>query len=142
MVSQDGEPLGRVSEVVVSPDEPYPLVRALQVRTEDGALFLPAEDISAIEDGKTLRLDRPLSTIRAYMPQPHDFSLVRDVLDKQIVDVHDYRVVRVNDIRLASVPDKKTLALLGVDIGVRRPDAPDGARKRRAQRAALVRQSR
>ncbi len=118
VISESGEQIGRVSEVVVSPDDPYPLVCALQVRTEDGALFLPADALSIVDDGKTLRLDRPLSTIRAYMPQPQDFSLVRDVLDKQIVDVHDYRVVRVNDIRLARVPDKKTLALLGVDIGV------------------------
>ncbi|HEX5322571.1 MAG TPA: CBS domain-containing protein, partial [Capsulimonadaceae bacterium] len=68
---------------------------------------------------KAYTLTGPLSSIQPYMPQEHDFSLVRDVLDKQIVDVHDYRVVRVNDIRLAPMQQGQQLVLVGVDIGLR-----------------------
>ena len=104
--------------MIVSAAEPYPLARAVQVRTEDGALFLPWSELKPSPDGRALQVRSKLSDVQTYMPQPSDFSLVRDVLDKQIVDVHEYRVVRVNDIRLAEIPGTGELALLGVDIGL------------------------
>jgi magnesium transporter len=118
VLDAQGEQLGRISEMIAGASEPYPLVRAVQVRTEDGALFLPYTELTPKNDGRAFQLRSDLSTIQPYMPQPNDFSLVRDVLDKQIVDVHDYRVVRVNDIRLAEIPGTAELALLGVDIGL------------------------
>ncbi len=118
VVNAAGELLGRISEVIVSPAEPYPIVAAIQVRTEDGALFLPYSELSMDSSDRSFKLRDSLAKVRPYMPQPEDFSLCRDVLDKQIVDVHDYRVVRVNDIRLVALPGKNQLALLGVDIGL------------------------
>ncbi len=114
----DGERFGRLTEVVVTPGEPLPLVAAYQVKTEDGAFFVPWDGLSVSSDGREFRLSRPITQIPPYQIHPQDFSLVRDVLDKQIVDVHDYRVVRVNDIRLQSLPTGR-LALIGVDPGVR-----------------------
>ena len=114
----DGERFGRLSEVVVSPGDPLPLVAAYQVKTEDGALFVPWDGLAASADGREFRLSRPVTDIQPYQIHAQDFSLVRDVLDKQIVDVHDYRVVRVNDIRLEKLPNGR-LALVGVDPGVR-----------------------
>lgn len=119
VLDESGERIATVTEVIISPHEPLPLVVALQVKTEDGALFLPYSALEMAPDHKAYSLTRPLSDIRPYMPQPHDFSLVRDVLDKQIVDVHDYRVVRVNDIRLAPTRQGKELVLVGVDTGLR-----------------------
>jgi magnesium transporter len=115
----DGERFGRIAEVVVTPGEPLPTVAAYQVKTTDGAVFLPAEafPISGGE-AREYTLKRPVTEIPPYHIQANDFSLVRDVLDKQIVDVEDYRVVRVNDIRLERVPGGN-LALFGVDAGVR-----------------------
>src|SRR5579863_9003081 len=100
VLDQDGERIASVSEVIITPHEPLPIVVAFQVRTEDGSFFLPVSSLKLSEDHKSYVLAGPMSSVQPYMPQPHDFSLVRDVLDKQIVDVHDYRVVRVNDIRL------------------------------------------
>ena len=114
----DGERFGKLTEVVVTPGEPLPLVAAYQVKTEDGALFVPWDGLSASSDGREFRLSRPVTQIQPYQIHAQDFSLVRDVLDKQIVDVHDYRVVRVNDIRLEKLPNGR-LALIGVDPGVR-----------------------
>ena len=114
----DGERFGRLTEVVVSPAEPLPLVAAYQVKTEDGAFFVPWDGLAVSSEGREFRLSRPVAQIPPYQIHPQDFSLVRDVLDKQIVDVHDYRVVRVNDIRLQKLPSGR-LALIGVDPGVR-----------------------
>lgn len=119
VLDQRGERIATVSEVIISPHDPLPLVSAFQVKTEDGSFFLPYSALTPSEDHKEYLLTGPLSDVQPYMPQPHDFSLVRDVLDKQIVDVHDYRVVRVNDIRLAPTHHGQELVLVGVDIGLR-----------------------
>ncbi len=113
-----GERFGRVAEVVVAPAEPLPLVAAYQVKTEDGAVFVPWDALQMRPDSREFALARPVSQIQPYQIAEHDFSLARDVLDKQIVDVHDYRVVRVNDVRLEALPNGR-LALVGVDPGVR-----------------------
>jgi magnesium transporter len=115
----EGERIATVSEAVVSPSKPVPIVAAFHVKTEDGALFLPFSSLEAGSDHRSFRLRTPLSAVLQYMPQPNDFSLVRDVLDKQIVDVHDFRVVRVNDIRLAPVDGGTKLCVVGVDTGLR-----------------------
>ena len=118
VLDEKGERFGKLAEVVVTPAEPLPVVAAYQVRTEDGAVFVPADALDVKHDAREFALKRPVPQIPPYHIQEHDFSLVRDVLDKQIVDVHDYRVVRVNDIRLEPMRDGR-LALLGVDPGVR-----------------------
>lgn len=118
VVDAAGERFGKVAELVVSPGEPLPTVAACQVKTEDGALFVPWEAMDARPDAREFSLRRAVTQIQPYRIEEHDFSLVRDVLDKQIVDVHDYRVVRVNDIRLEPLKDGR-LALVGVDPGVR-----------------------
>ena len=118
VVDSEGERFGKLVEVVITPAEPLPLVAAYQVRTEDGALFVPYDALTLNPDAREFSLNRPVPDIRPYQIQSQDFSLVRDVLDKQIVDVHDYRVVRVNDIRLEKLADGR-LALIGVDPGVR-----------------------
>ncbi len=118
VVDTAGERFGKLAEVVVTPGEPVPLVAAYQVKTEDGALFVPWDGLDVHADSREFSLRRSVTEIRPYQIQALDFSLVRDVLDKQIVDVHDYRVVRVNDIRLQMLPSGQ-LALLGVDPGVK-----------------------
>jgi magnesium transporter len=113
-----GERFGKITEVVCSPAEPLPVVSAYQIRTEDSGTFLPANSVAVSEDVRDFRLVSPITQIQPYRIEEHDFSLARDVLDKQIVDVHDVRVVRVNDIRLDRLTDGR-LALMGVDPGVR-----------------------
>jgi len=118
VMDMDGEHFGKVAEVVVAPADPFPLVAAYQVKTEDGAMFLPWDALPLRADTRELALTRPVLQIPPYQIAEHDFSLARDVLDKQIVDVHDYRVVRVNDVRLEELPSGR-LALMGVDPGLR-----------------------
>jgi CBS domain-containing protein len=113
----DGERLGRVAEVVVSPTEPLPTVSAYQVRTGDGALFVPAAYLPVTDDAREYTLTKPITDVPPYQIRAEDFSLVRDVQDRQIVDVHDFRVVRVNDIALEPLPEGP-VALYGVDAGV------------------------
>ena len=118
----DGERFGKIAEVIVAPADPLPVVAAYQVKTGDGALFIPADALPLSGDagakGAAYTLRRPITDIAPYQIAAQDFSLVRDVLDKQIVDVHDYRVVRVNDVRLDPLQGG-AVVLAGVDAGVR-----------------------
>lgn len=118
VVDPEGERFGKLAEVIVGPGDPLPIVSAYQIKTEDGAVFIPADMLRVGPDMREFQLVRPYAQINPYKIDVHDFSLVRDVLDKQIVDVHDYRVVRVSDIRLQPLADGR-IALLGVDPGVR-----------------------
>lgn len=115
---EGGERFGKVAEVVVAPADPLPLVAAYQVKTEDGAVFVPWDALHVLSGSREFALARPILQIQPYQIAEQDFSLARDVLDKQIVDVHDYRVVRVNDVRLQAMPGGR-LALMGVDPGAR-----------------------
>ena len=118
VVDPQGERFGRVAEVIVSPGDPLPVVSAYQIKTEDGAVFVPAAMLKTGTDMRDFELRRSYAQITPYKIEEQDFSLVRDVLDKQIVDVHDFRVVRVSDIRLQPLGDGR-IVLLGVDPGVR-----------------------
>jgi CBS domain-containing protein len=117
VVDHKGERFGKLAELIVSPSEPLPFVSAYQVKTEDGAVHIPSENLPVGADLREFQLNRPITQIQPYRIDEHDFSLVRDVLDKQIVDVHDYRVVRVNDIGLERLADGR-LVILGVDAGI------------------------
>lgn len=117
VVHPDGEKLGKIIEVVVTADDPLPTISAFQIKTEDGGVFLPASSINTDFDTRECVLKAPFTRIPPYQIHDNDFSLVRDVLDRQIVDVHDYRVVRVNDIVLDERPDGR-IALAGVDAGM------------------------
>jgi len=116
VLSQSGEPFGKLIEVIVTPGEPLSVVAAFQVKTGDGAMFIPAEALDLARGARELPLNRPVIQVQPYQIREQDFSLVRDVLDKQIVDVHDYRIVRVNDVRLEPLRDGR-LAVMGVDPG-------------------------
>ena len=104
-------------ELVVTPGDTLPTVSAYQIKTEDGAVFIPASSIDIGFESRDLTLKSPFTKIPPYPIAEGDFSLVRDVLDRQIVDIHDYRVVRVNDILLDALQDGR-LALVGVDAGI------------------------
>jgi magnesium transporter len=60
-------------------------------------------------------LSRRLKDIVPFQPESQDLYLVRDILDKQIIDTDGLRVVRVNDLDLARVGAQFYVA--NVDVG-------------------------
>jgi magnesium transporter len=79
-----------------------------------GPLLIPMADVVALL-APVVVLNKPLQEIKPYTPADHDLYLVRDVLDKQIIDTDGVRVVRVNDLELARVNGDFYVA--NVDIG-------------------------
>jgi len=105
------EPVGRISDVIVRPSDPLPIVIAIAVSSKQGDKFIPWRQVR--EEVNRISLLVRKDGIVKYNPRKEDIPLRKSVLDRQIVDVHDYKLVRVNDVRFVETPGQ--VRLLGVD---------------------------
>lgn len=111
----DSAQLGRVVDFLVkNPDETFPKIDGLVLKTPSGRSFAPAETVIDMDDDGVVRLSRVPS---AGPPAEGDaLYLISDLLDKQIVDVDGRKVVRINDIEIANTGG--TLRVIAADVGV------------------------
>ena len=116
VVDVDGEPVGKVREILarIGKDIPYPKVVALEVRQRDEVLRVKIADVRVLV-APVVSLNQSRAAIELYENQHGDLFLVRDILDKQIIDTNGVRVVRVNDLELLSLEGGFFVA--NVDIG-------------------------
>ncbi len=112
----DGTKIGVLKDLVARSikEFPHPVVVAIVVHGEAGDRTLPYSDLAALLSA-AIPLKRASADIPAYEFHDDDIRLVRDVLDKQILDTDDARVVRVNDIELVRV--NGDVIVSNVDIG-------------------------
>src|SRR5438132_6425671 len=115
----EGRRLGVLRDISVSLNETFPVVTALVVRSPLGNsqndMIIPWYQVNSLEEPQ-IHLVVKQPQIASYTPQSDALLLVRDILDKQIVDTQGFRVVKVNDLKLAKI--KKTARLVGVDISL------------------------
>jgi CBS domain-containing protein/sporulation protein YlmC with PRC-barrel domain len=113
----DGEKIGQLEDVIAAKrgDLPHPVLVAIVVRCLRKQLIIPLTNITALA-APIILLNRVLSDVSPYEPGERDLYLVRDVLDKQIIDTDGMRVVRVNDLELARVNGNYYIA--NADIGI------------------------
>jgi len=111
-----GEKVGKLADVIVSADTPYPIVKALTVRMSDKrTLNVPWTQVEGLGGQIPLKVGR--DEIEPYEVQEHEVHLVEDVLDRQVIDVRGKKLRRVNDLQLSTT--NGSYRLIGVDIGVR-----------------------
>lgn len=110
-----GEVAGRVFDAMVVRGDPLPTISAVLVRHRGQAYRIAWADFT-IFNRRILAVNRESSALDAYEPND-DLLLVRDILDKQIVDVNGVKVVRVNDVRLEGHNGDAVLS--AVDVGLR-----------------------
>ena len=98
----DGYRIGRLKDLLaVRKDEnSIPYLAAIVVKRGSTTLYIPFDDVAALIS-LAIPLKKKRSEIVPYEPGEFDLYLVRDVLDKQIIDTDGVRVVRVNDLQLA-----------------------------------------
>jgi len=111
----EGERIGTLQDLVASvqADKPHPEVVAVAVKRGGSTLMIPFCELAVLV-APAVPLTHRREELATYKPREQDLYLVRDVLDKQIIDTNDVRVVRVNDIELARVKDRYYVA--NVDI--------------------------
>ncbi len=115
VLSPTGDKVGKLKDVIVSSDHSYPIIKALKVNTTGKkAINISWRYIGNL--GKEIKLKFPLDEIQEYKIQKHDILLLKDVMDRQVVDIEDKKIRRVNDIKIS--PTNGHYHVIGVDIGV------------------------
>jgi len=111
---RDGEPIGKVADLIVAVGDRYPPVTGIVVETNRRRIFLPWSSVASL-DMSGARLGTQTIDIDKFRQRPNEILLAKDLMDKQIVDIDGRKVVRVNDLRLDEIEGK--LHLVAVDVG-------------------------
>lgn len=111
-----GDDLGRVKDFIVVKGDPLPHVSALILEKRKTFYKIIWEHIGIFN--KRIISSRIYALkIRPYEYSEDDLLIVRDILDKQIVDANGAKVVRVNDVKLEGI--NNSVCLTAVDVGMR-----------------------
>ncbi|MEW6163045.1 MAG: CBS domain-containing protein [Nitrospirota bacterium] len=111
-----GDELGRVKDLVIVKGEPLPKVSSLIIERKKRLFNLPWANLS-IFNKRIISASVYSEALQPYELNEEDLLLVRDILDKQIVDVNGAKVVRVNDVKLEGLDTEAVL--IAVDVGMR-----------------------
>jgi CBS domain-containing protein/sporulation protein YlmC with PRC-barrel domain len=111
-----GDELGRVKDFIVVKGEPLPKISSIIIEKKKGLLNLPWTVLN-IFNKRIISANVYGETLQPYELAEKDLLLVRDILDKQIVDVNGVKVVRVNDVKLEGYDTEAVL--IAVDVGMR-----------------------
>jgi magnesium transporter len=107
----DGEVIGSLSEVLAQKigDVPHPKIVAIEAKKGSQAILIPFGEVAALV-APAIALNKRKKDIYPYQPDVNDLYLIRDVLDKQIIDTNGVRVVRVNDLEITRVENEFFIA--------------------------------
>ena len=111
-----GEDLGRVKDLVIVKGDPLPKVSALIIERKKKLFHLPWHDLN-IFNKKIISSKTYADNLQPYEMEENDLLILRDILDKQIVDANGAKVVRVNDIKLEGYNNEALL--IAIDVGMR-----------------------
>ncbi len=114
-----GDPLrssaGKVVDFFVGkPDDMFPRIDGIVVRTRAGTRSAPIGDVLDVDDDGALVLQS--APVAVPIADADALYLIKDLFDKQIVDVDGRKVVRINDLEVANTGG--TLRVVAADIGV------------------------
>lgn len=110
VLTEDGILIGKLEDLIFLASE-NPIVTKIVIRDkEKQRLIISTDYLKKIN--KNLTIEKQF--LVAYLEE-NELYLVKNLLDKQIIDLKGNKVVRVNDVALQ---DKDGLSIAGVDIGV------------------------
>ncbi len=113
-----GQIIGKLNDLILDFSQEKPTVVYIQITNWKKSFYLSADALDIFKDEREkyhIKINSESLTIK--FPGEDDIFLVRDFLDKQIVDINGKKVERVNDVRLGNINSK--WQLVAVDIGTR-----------------------
>ena len=117
VTSQNGDVLGRVSDIVVRWDSgDYPKIFGLIIRIGLRRSFMPISHVADISS-KGVTLNSTKLDLRDFVRREGEFLADEDMLDHQLLDIDGARVVRASDLYLTLTG--KTWYLVAVDVSFR-----------------------
>ena len=118
LTDRSGEPLGRLSDVIVRlRGHDYPVVTALVATVGGREVFVPIEQVASLE-GDVLKLTSAKIDLRRFERREGEVLLRADILGHRLIDVESAHLVRAADLELARRDGE--WVLVGVDMR-RRP---------------------
>jgi flagellar motility protein MotE (MotC chaperone)/sporulation protein YlmC with PRC-barrel domain len=115
VLDRTGDDVGRVSDVLISLGEIFPRVCAVEIKRDKQTRLISKEDVDYFSK-RVITLKIAGDKIVLYQPSSRDLFLVKDLLDRQIIDIYGAKVVRVNDLKLMRF--NADFHLAGADIGL------------------------
>lgn len=113
-----GQIIGKLNDLILDFSQEKPTIVYIQITNWKKSFYLSADALDIFKDEEEkyhIKINSESLTIK--FPGEDDIFLVRDFLDKQIVDINGKKVERVNDVRLGNINSK--WQLVAVDIGTR-----------------------
>jgi magnesium transporter len=107
--------IGSVMDLSISGGNVFPEVSHILVKSSHHNMMIPWTDVARFNSW--IELAKPLDKIDYRIVNDDDVFLVKNILDKQVVDVNGLKVIRVNDIALTYFKSK--LAVVSIDVGSR-----------------------
>jgi len=120
IIDSEGVEVGRVSDLAVSAGDVFPRVTAIATMQESGdTILIPWQpSVSGVSD-EAITLSVASAAIEPGFLRDDELFLVRDVLDKQIVDMVGKKVVTVNDLQLSDAVGVLRLTAAEVSFGAK-----------------------
>ena len=112
VVTEDGIKVGRLDDLVLFISSTQPKITKLLVESNYGKkIFIPINHLIKINNEILIEKNFINVDILA-----NEIFVLRNILDKQIIDLSGEKIVRVNDVAI-QVKDNNNFYLIGVDIG-------------------------
>ena len=103
LTDADGQRVGRIEDLVVRLGEgEYPPISGAVAKVAGRLVFVPAEQIGAIEHGR-ITLAKARLDLQPFERREGELLLREDLLDRQLINVEGARLVRANEIEIARV---------------------------------------
>jgi len=116
IIDREGGRISSIKDVVIAPGaDTYPAVLGLVARSWTREFFIAISHIEQLT-AKSAELSTFKLDLQPFQRRDGEALLVRDVLDRQIIDVDGHRIVRVNDVQIAEVNGQ--YRMVGVDVGL------------------------
>ncbi|MDQ1277370.1 MAG: hypothetical protein QG555_410 [Thermodesulfobacteriota bacterium] len=119
MIGPEGRSLGKITDLVATLADPYPIVTYALLSPAEGQKTGVLYRFPGIEEGQCPFKARSVCAddFRAPSLGDNELLLKDALLDKQIVDTHGAKVLRVNDLQFLTA--RQNLHLVHVDVGFR-----------------------
>ncbi len=111
-----GEEIGKVKDIAVEAGVRFPRAIGLSLERKKALRYLPWEDLS-IFNRRIISSRKMEGEIPEGTGGEDALFIVKDILDKQIVDINGAKVVRVNDVKLTE--EGGIAYVTDVDVGMR-----------------------
>jgi sporulation protein YlmC with PRC-barrel domain/CBS domain-containing protein len=114
VVNENNRAIGKLKDFLFLAEESPKVTKIFVKKNNRKSFAIPVKDVKAINDQIVVDRDFTEKDIAE-----REFSIAKNLLNRQIIDVKGGKVVRVNDIAIQDKEDGQEYYIVGVDVGFR-----------------------